>query len=184
MDFNDTPEEAEFRVKAKAFLDEHTRLLEPGERPEVRVEADDKSAVQRSQDWQALKYDNGWACLTWPKEFGGQGATRVQNVVWNQEEGKYKTPPNIFGIGIGMLGPTIMTHGTDEQKKRFLPKMARGDEVWAQLFSEPDAGSDLAGRTAMIGSSTARRSGRPAPTTASGAWSLPVPTRPQRSTRG
>jgi alkylation response protein AidB-like acyl-CoA dehydrogenase len=145
MDFNDTPEEAEFRVKAKAFLDEHTRLLEPGERPEVRVEADDKSAVKRSQDWQALKYDNGWACLTWPKEFGGQGATRVQNVVWNQEEGKYKTPPNIFGIGIGMLGPTIMTHGTDEQKKRFLPKMARGDEVWAQLFSEPDAGSDLAG---------------------------------------
>ena len=151
MDFNDTPEEAEFRAKARAFLDKHRERLAPGERPVIRLEADRKDAVKKSQEWQALKCDNGWACLTWPKEYGGQGATRIQNVIWSQEEAKYRTPPNIFGIGIGMMGPTIMTHGTDEQKARFLPKMARGDEIWSQLFSEPDAGSDLAGlRTSAV----------------------------------
>ena len=69
----------------------------------------------------------------------------IQNVIWNQEESRFKTPPNIFGIGQGMLGPTIMVHGTDEQKKRYLRPMLRGEEIWCQLFSEPGAGSDVAG---------------------------------------
>jgi alkylation response protein AidB-like acyl-CoA dehydrogenase len=66
-------------------------------------------------------------------------------VIWNQEEARFRTPPNVFGIGLGMLGPTIMTHGTPEQKSGYLRKMARGEEIWCQLFSEPAAGSDLAG---------------------------------------
>ena len=145
MDFNDTPEEAEFRAEAREFLEKHSEPLAAGESPAGMAERGDPDTIKRSQEWQATKKDNGWACLTWPKEYGGRGATPSQSVVWNQEEGKRSTPPNVFGIGIGMLGPTIMAHGTDEQKQRFLNRMARGDDIWCQLFSEPAAGSDLAG---------------------------------------
>jgi alkylation response protein AidB-like acyl-CoA dehydrogenase len=145
MDFNDTPAEAEFRAQARAFLDQHVERLAPGETSLGMLERDDPEAVKRAQAWQATKKDNGWACMTWPKQYGGRDATPIQSVIWNQEEARYRTPPNIFGIGIGMLGPTIMTHGTDAQKDRHLAKMARGDEIWCQLFSEPAAGSDLAG---------------------------------------
>ena len=145
MDFNDTPEEAEFRAEAREFLEKHSKPLAAGESPAGMAERGDPDTIKRSQEWQATKKDNGWACLTWPKEYGGRGATPSQSVVWNQEEGKRSTPPNVFGIGIGMLGPTIMAHGTDEQKQRFLNRMARGDDIWCQLFSEPSAGSDLAG---------------------------------------
>jgi alkylation response protein AidB-like acyl-CoA dehydrogenase len=145
MDFNDTPEEAAFRAEARAFLDAHTEPRRPEDPPPGVVDRDDPESVKESQAWQALKADNGWACLTWPKEFGGRGARPMQSVIFNQEEARYRTPPNIFAIGIGMLGPTIMAHGTDEQKARYLQKMARGEEIWCQLFSEPAAGSDLAG---------------------------------------
>jgi len=145
MDFNDTPQEAEFRAAARAFLSKHMKPLAPGEANSMLSERDDPDTIKRAQAWQALKKDNGWACLTWPKEFGGRDATPIQSVIWNQEEGKFAVPPNVFGIGIGMLGPTIMAHGTPEQKAKHLEKMARGDEIWCQLFSEPAAGSDLAG---------------------------------------
>jgi alkylation response protein AidB-like acyl-CoA dehydrogenase len=82
--------------------------------------------------------------MTWPKEYGGRAASRIEASIWNQEEARYATPPNIFTIGQGMLGPTIMAHGTDAQKARHLNKMLRGEEVWCQMFSEPGAGSDLA----------------------------------------
>jgi alkylation response protein AidB-like acyl-CoA dehydrogenase len=145
VDFNDTPEEAEFRAEARAFLDANAERRRPEDPPPGLVDRDDPDTVRKAQEWQGLKADNGWACLTWPKEYGGRGATPIQSVIWNQEEGRYRTPPNVFAIGIGMLGPTIMAHGTDEQKDRYLKKMARGDEIWSQLFSEPAAGSDLAG---------------------------------------
>ncbi len=144
MDFNDTPEEAEFRAEANAFLKKHAKL-KTGDEAGAMLGTDDPALIKKAQEWQALKADNGWACITWPKEFGGRGGTSIQSVVWNQEEAKFSTPPSIFTIGLGMLGPTIMAHGTDEQKEKFLPKMVRGEEVWCQLFSEPAAGSDLAG---------------------------------------
>jgi alkylation response protein AidB-like acyl-CoA dehydrogenase len=151
MDFNDTPQEAEFRAAARAFLNKHMKPLKPGEARDMLGERDDPDTIKNAQAWQATKKDNGWACLTWPKEYGGRDATPIQSVIWNQEEAKYDVPPNIFGIGIGMLGPTIMAHGTPEQKSAHLEKMARGDEIWCQLFSEPAAGSDLAGlRTTAV----------------------------------
>jgi acyl-CoA dehydrogenase len=151
MDFNDTPQEAEFRAAARAFLTQHMKPLKPGESRDMLGERDDPDTIRKAQAWQATKKDNGWACLTWPKEYGGRDATPIQSVIWNQEEGKFDVPPNIFGIGIGMLGPTIMAHGTPEQKAQHLEKMARGDEIWCQLFSEPAAGSDLAGlRTTAV----------------------------------
>jgi len=146
MDFNDTPTEAEFRVKARAWLEANAEPIDPDATgPDMLGEREDAATIQRAKDWQAKKYDAGWAVLTWPKKYGGQGLGRMENVIWNQEEAKFETPPNIYTIGHGMLGPTIMTHGTDEQQKKYIPDMARGQEVWCQLFSEPAAGSDLAG---------------------------------------
>ncbi|MCZ6465623.1 MAG: acyl-CoA dehydrogenase family protein [Proteobacteria bacterium] len=152
MDFNDTAEEAEFRAEARAWLDANAELLGPDERkPSLAVERDRTDAVARAQAWMGKKADAGWACITWPKQYGGRDASPIQNVIWGQEEARYRTPLNIFTIGQGMLGPTLMAHGTPEQKKRFLPKMLRGEEIWSQLFSEPGAGSDLAGlRTAAV----------------------------------
>ena len=84
-----------------------------GRAPErLRVERGPERIVRRAQAWQAKKADAGWACITWPKEYGGRGATPIQSVIWNQEESNYKTPPNIFAHRQGMLGPTIMAHGT------------------------------------------------------------------------
>ncbi len=149
MDFSDTPEEAAFRAEARAWLEANAEPLTAGEAPASMLER--SSAVAAAQAWQAKKQEAGWACLGWPVEYGGRGATAIQNVIWNQEQSKFRVPPYLFGIGIGMGGPTIMTHGTDAQKARYLPKMARGEEIWCQLFSEPGAGSDLAGlRTSAV----------------------------------
>ncbi len=142
MDFNDTPQEAAFRAEARAWLEASAEPLAPGERRELFAERADVLGAAKA--WQARKADAGWACITWPKEYGGRDATPIQNVIWNQEESRFRVPANVFTIGLGMAGPTIMAHGTPEQKKRWLPKMLRGDEVWCQLFSEPSAGSDLA----------------------------------------
>jgi len=150
MDFQDTPEEAAFRAEARAWLDANAEPLAPGE-GKATAEGRDRETVRAAQEWQARKADAGWACITWPEEYGGRGATPMQNVIWGQEEARYRTPPNIFVVGQGMLGPTIMAHGTEEQKRRYLRPMLRGEEIWCQLFSEPAAGSDLAGlRTAAV----------------------------------
>jgi acyl-CoA dehydrogenase len=151
MDFDDTSDEAKFRREARAWLDANAERLAAGE-SQPGLEARGRAGmVQRAQAWQAKKADGQWACITWPREYGGRGASAIQSVIWNQEEARYRTPPNIFGIGQGMLGPTIMVHGTDEQKRRYLKPMLRGEEIWCQLFSEPGAGSDLAGlRTTAV----------------------------------
>ncbi len=86
MDFNDTPEEAAFRAEARAWLDANAEPLEAGEFAAGPLdERDDSDSIQAAKDWQKKKADGGWACLTWPKEYGGQGATSIQNVIWNQE---------------------------------------------------------------------------------------------------
>jgi acyl-CoA dehydrogenase len=148
MDFSDSPEEVAFRNEARTFLDANAKLKQDAA-VMTATERGRPETIEAAQAWQARKADGGWACITWPEEYGGRAATPIQNVIWNQEEARYDTPPNIFTIGQGMLGPTIMTHGSDEQKSKHLRKMLRGEEIWCQLFSEPGAGSDLAGlRTA------------------------------------
>jgi alkylation response protein AidB-like acyl-CoA dehydrogenase len=152
MDFNDTSEEAKFRVEVRAWLEANAKPLKPGETAESPALMRAKPAtIKDAQAWQATKADAGWACITWPQQYGGRGANAIQNVIWAQEEKRFKTPPNIFTIGQGMLGPTLMAHGSDEQKNRYLRPMLRGEEIWCQLFSEPSAGSDLAGlRTSAV----------------------------------
>ena len=152
MNFEDTPQEAAFRKKARAWLEANARLRPPGEIAASPLgERESADVIQKAKDWQTKKFDEGWAVLTWPKEYGGQGLGRLEAVVWGQEEAKFDVAPNIYAIGHGMLGPTIMAHGNDEQKKKYIREMARGQVVWCQLFSEPDAGSDLAGlRTSAV----------------------------------
>ena len=135
MDFNDTPEEARFREEASSWLAENAptddafRALSPLEQAKV---------------WQKRKYDAGWACIGWAPECGGRGASAIEEVIWRQEESQYDLPANFFLIGQGMIGPTLMAWASDEDKARFLPQLASGEEVWCQLFSEPAGGSDLA----------------------------------------
>ena len=135
MDFNDSAEEAAFREEAKNWLAAN-----------APTEADltDLSFVDQCKLWQKRKYDAGWACIRWPKEFGGRGATAIEQVIWNQEEATYNLPGGVFGIGQGMAAPTLMTWGDEAAKERYLPKLASGEEIWCQLFSEPAGGSDLA----------------------------------------
>ena len=135
MDFNDTPEEARFREEASSWLAEN-------------APADDAfralSPLEQAKVWQKRKYDAGWACIGWAPDFGGRGASAIEEVIWRQEESQYDLPANFFLIGQGMIGPTLMAWATDEDKARFLPKLASGEEVWCQLFSEPAGSSDLA----------------------------------------
>ena len=152
MDFNDTPEEAAFRAEARAWLEANAKLKDPdAPGPDLLGERTDPEVIKAAQAWQKKKAEGGWACITWPKEYSGRDATPIQNVIWGQEEAKFETPPNIFGIGLGMCGPTVLTHGTEEQKKRWIPQLLNGEKIWCQLFSEPSAGSDLAGlRTTAV----------------------------------
>ena len=135
MDFNDTPEEARFREEASAWLAEN-------------APTDDAframSPLEQAKVWQKRKYDDGWACIGWAPEFGGRGASAIEEVIWRQEESQYDLPANFFLIGQGMIGPTLMSWASDQDKARFLPPLASGEEVWCQLFSEPAGGSDLA----------------------------------------
>jgi alkylation response protein AidB-like acyl-CoA dehydrogenase len=146
MDFNDTPEEAAFRAEARAWLEANAEPIAPGELDSAASsERITPAMVADAKAWQKKKADAGWACITWPKAYGGRDATPMQNVIWNDEQAKFRTPVNIYGIGVGMCGPTILVHGTEEQKARWIPKLLSGEEIWCQLFSEPSAGSDLAG---------------------------------------
>lgn len=145
MDFSDSPEEAAFRSKAQDWLDANATLRDGSEKAQDHFMARDADEVARARDWQARKAEAGWAGLTWPRAFGGRDATPIEQVIWNQEEGRYAVPPNAFLIGIGLVGPTVMVHGTEDQKKAVLPRALTGEDIWCQLFSEPAAGSDLAG---------------------------------------
>ena len=152
MDFNDTPEEAAFRAQARAWLEANAPLRSAQDRdPDPLGERIDEATLKAAQAWQKRKADAGWACIGWPEEYGGRAATPMQSVIWSQEEARVRTPPNIFLVGHGMCAPTIMAHGTAAQRQKWLPKLLSGEEIWCQLFSEPGAGSDLAGlRTSVV----------------------------------
>ena len=151
MDLDDTPEEAAFRAAARAWLASVAEPLAPGEAPAAISEFEDPEEIERSRAWQARKAEAGWACITWPAEYGGRGGTSMQQAIFRQEEARFRIPPDVFTAAIGMAGPTLLAHGSDEQKRRWLPGMARGEQIWCQLFSEPGAGSDLAAlRTAAV----------------------------------
>tara|TARA_B100001027_G_scaffold196073_1_gene152735 strand:- start:1071 stop:2297 length:1227 start_codon:yes stop_codon:yes gene_type:complete len=145
MDFNDTPQEAEFRAKCRAWLEANAELKTKKTISAKNMNVGNKSLLEAAAEWQKKKYDAGWAMIHWPKEFGGIGATPIERIIWAQEESKFNVPKGVYEIGLGMAGPVMMEYATDEQKERYLPPMAEGKEIWCQLFSEPSAGSDVAG---------------------------------------
>ena len=135
MDFNDSPSEAAFREEARAWLKANVPTSE---------ELEGLDEIAASKLWQKRKYDAGWACIRWPEEYGGRGASPIEQVIWNQEEGKFSTPGGVFCIGQGMAAPTLMAWASEEHKREHLPPLASGEHIWCQLFSEPAGGSDLA----------------------------------------
>jgi alkylation response protein AidB-like acyl-CoA dehydrogenase len=143
VDLNDTPEQAEYRAKVRAWLEDH-RDEAPVLRGEDAIQDEDE-AIAAHRAWQRKLAEAGYAGVTWPTEYGGQGLRPLEQVIVNQEINAARVPGILDVIGVGMLGPTIIAHGSEEQKQRYLAPMLHADEVWCQLFSEPAAGSDLAG---------------------------------------
>ena len=146
MDFRDTPAEAAFRAELRAWF---AANLPPG--------WSDRQPVAGLEDPQFLKawsrqlFDAGYAGITWPKEYGGLGLPPTYQGIYLEEMARHDAPGHIGVIGLGMAGPTILAWGSPEQKERYLRPLLSGEEVWCQGFSEPDAGSDLAGaRTSAV----------------------------------
>lgn len=136
MDLRFSPEDEQYRMKLRTWLDDNL----PSE--PTPVEQDANFAFRRA--WQRKLYDGGWVGINWPKEYGGQGATLIQQAIYAQEIARARAPQPVNGLGIGFVGPTLIHHGTEEQKKRFIPKILNAEEIWCQGFSEPNSGSDLA----------------------------------------
>jgi alkylation response protein AidB-like acyl-CoA dehydrogenase len=134
----------DFRARARAWLAANASRRGSGD-DEAEADSRGQAAVIAEQKaFQARLYDAGFAGITWPKEYGGQGLTSAEQIAWSQESRDYDLPNGAFFIGISMPGNTLVELGTEEQKRRYLPKMLRGEEIWCQLFSEPGAGSDVA----------------------------------------
>jgi len=145
VDLDDTPEQAAYRAQVRGWLDEHKREAPiVGDPTHPDAIEDEQQIIAARRAWQGKLAEGGLAGVTWPKEYGGQGLGPIEQVICNQEIARAKVPGILDAIGVGMLGPTIIAHGTEEQKARHLGPMLHGDEVWCQLFSEPAAGSDLA----------------------------------------
>jgi acyl-CoA dehydrogenase len=144
MDFDDSPAEAAFRSEVRAWLEAHAEpkrhardFVGDGLPPDERLAA--------ARAWQARKAAAGYAAVTWPRELGGLGGTVVQQLIVRQEESRYRSSFGIFEIGLGMCLPTLMAYGSEEHKARRIRPGLYGEEIWCQMFSEPAAGSDVAG---------------------------------------
>ena len=147
MDFSDTEAEAAFRAEARAWLDGNAVLKEHPNQTWASVLKDKTRAniVRLNKEFQKKRYEDGWACLHWPREYGGRDCSAMERVIYSQEEGRYIVPRGVVEIGQGMAGPILMKYATEDQKVRYLQPMAKGEEIWCQIFSEAAAGSDLAG---------------------------------------
>lgn len=137
MDLNLTPDEQRFRDELRAWLQAH---VSPAK------------TVEELKHWQRTLFEGGWAGISWPREYGGRGATLIEQALFQEELALADAPHLIGTIGLSLVGPTIIAMGTGEQKSRYLSKILSGEEIWCQGFSEPNAGSDLAslGTRALI----------------------------------
>ncbi|MEX2211402.1 MAG: acyl-CoA dehydrogenase family protein [Gaiellaceae bacterium] len=139
MDLRDTPQEAEFRVEVRSWIEENLPDELRGHRGgAARFEGEALRA------WSLALSEAGYPGLTWPAEYGGRGAPYSFQAIFYEEIARSEAPPHVGVIGLGMAGPTIMAHGTEAQKERYLAKILSAEEIWCQGFSEPNAGSDLA----------------------------------------
>ena len=144
MNFNDDFEEAAFRAEARAWLEQNAPRKQTRGGDFVRRELEPEE-VQRSRQWQRRKAEGRFACIGYAPEFGGRGGTPMQEIIYDQEQAHFDVPMNVFSITHGMCIPTLMTVGDAATKARFVLPAVRGEHIWCQLFSEPAAGSDVAG---------------------------------------
>ena len=138
-----TAEEERFRAKVADWL---SRNLPAGwGTPAFRMPDSMEDEVSFGRNWQRKLYEGGWAGVSWPKEYGGRGASLIEQLIFCEEYARLRAP-NLMSLGVGvpLVGPTLIHHGTDAQKLRFLPKILAGEDLWCQGFSEPNSGSDLA----------------------------------------
>ncbi len=135
MDLTPTPQEQAFRDELRAWIEAN----HPGPEPEGDV-----AGFEFRRAWQRRLHEDDWAGVSWPKEYGGRGATLVEQAIYNEELGRAQAPSTANVLGLARGGPTVIAHGTEEQKRRYLEPILSADEIWCQGFSEPEAGSDLA----------------------------------------
>jgi len=140
MDFSDSPEEAAYRTRVRAWLEANA----PKEGLGIGQGLPVAEEIARSRAWQTRKAAAGYAQITWPKEWGGPGGTPMQQVIYNQEEGRYDVDNPYFTLALGMCLPTVMAFADEPTKQRFVGRALRGEDIWCQLFSEPTGGSDAA----------------------------------------
>ena len=136
MDLKFSSEDEAYRLKLRQWLEDHL--------PTEPAPVDQDASFAHRRKWQRKLSEHGWIGIHWPKAYGGQGATLIQQAIYAQEMARAKAPVPANGLGISIVGPTLIDHGTEEQKKRFIPKILNADEIWCQGFSEPNSGSDLA----------------------------------------
>jgi alkylation response protein AidB-like acyl-CoA dehydrogenase len=136
MDLTLSPSEEAFREEVRAWLEEN----HPGPEPDSGLE----EVMSFRRDWQRTMHDAGWAGISWPKEYGGRGATLIEQAIFAQEMTRAEAPSPANVLGLAMGGPVVIEHGTEEQKQRYLEPILSGEEIWCQGFSEPESGSDLA----------------------------------------
>ncbi len=142
MDFKFSPEDEAFRQECRSWL-EHNIPHDWRDDEELH-DPDTREEFERRRAWHRQLYDDGWMCIHWPQEYGGRGASLIQQVIYNQELDRAKAPPTVNFQGIARVGPTLMQWGTPEQKQRYIPRIPPAEEIWCQGLSEPDHGSDLA----------------------------------------
>ena len=141
MDFNYSPEQEAYRMQVRAWLEANQP---PPLTPAEKEKLDEDLLWERNKRWHKKLYAGGWVGLNWPKQYGGRGATFIEQVIFQQELGRLGLPMGINVLGIIMTGPALMQWGTDEQKSRYLKPIIEADEIWCEGMSEPGAGSDLA----------------------------------------
>src|SRR5215208_6155525 len=136
MDLTLSPDEEAFRDELRTWLEEN----HPGEEPK----GDEEEAFAFRRQWQTKLHEGGWAGVSWPKEYGGRGASLIEQAIYSAEMVRSRAPSPANVLGLAMGGPTVIGHGTEEQKERFIQPILSGEEIWCQGFSEPESGSDLA----------------------------------------
>jgi alkylation response protein AidB-like acyl-CoA dehydrogenase len=141
MDFSFSPEEEHFRQELRAWLQQN---LPAGWGTPGYTSPKGQGRLAFLRDWQRKMYDGGYVGLSWPKEYGGRGVSMIELAIFNEEMAKVEAPGPLNVLGLSMAGPTIIVHGTEEQKKRYLQKILNCEEIWCQGFSEPGSGSDVA----------------------------------------
>jgi alkylation response protein AidB-like acyl-CoA dehydrogenase len=141
VDFNYPPEAEEFRKEIRAWLEANAPAHKHPPYDTITVASDDEWEERKA--WYRKLHSGGWVGIAWPREYGGRGADVMQAVVFHEELARFNAHLPYIGAGVALVGPTLIQWGSEEQKKRFIPKILSGEKTWCQGYSEPNAGSDL-----------------------------------------